>query len=67
MADIKKTYQWLDKAVPGNRIRALIMAAEEQVLNTRWIEVCVYHTRQDPRYRLCKDAAHNSWMQDGGR
>ena len=32
------------------------MAAKEQTLNTRSIEAKVYHTRQDPRCRLCKDA-----------
>ncbi len=32
---------------------ALIIAAQEQALNTRSIEA--YHTRQDPWCRLCKD------------
>lgn len=32
---------------------ALIM---EQTLNTRANEARIYHTRQDPRCRLCKDA-----------
>ena len=32
------------------------MAAQEQALNTRSIEARIYHSRQDPRCRLCKDA-----------
>ncbi|TWW59309.1 hypothetical protein D4764_06G0008390 [Takifugu flavidus] len=32
------------------------MAAQEQALRTRAIEARVYHTRQDPRCRLCGDA-----------
>ncbi|KAF7659584.1 hypothetical protein LDENG_00296340 [Lucifuga dentata] len=31
------------------------MAAQEQALSTRSIEAGVYHTRQDPQCRLCKD------------
>ena len=33
-----------------------IMAAQEQALKTRSIEAKIYHTRQDPRIRLCKEA-----------
>ncbi|KAF7648062.1 hypothetical protein LDENG_00162600 [Lucifuga dentata] len=32
------------------------MAAQEQALSTRSIEAGVYHSRQDPRCRQCKDA-----------
>ncbi|KAF7649100.1 hypothetical protein LDENG_00146690 [Lucifuga dentata] len=32
------------------------MAAQEQALSTRSIEAGVYHSRQDPWCRLCKDA-----------
>ena len=35
---------------------ALIMAAQEQALNIRSIDGRIYHTRQDPRCRLCKEA-----------
>ncbi|XP_055368950.1 uncharacterized protein LOC129604859 [Betta splendens] len=35
---------------------ALILAAQEQALSTRPIEARIYHTRQDPRCRLCKEA-----------
>ncbi|TWW67367.1 hypothetical protein D4764_02G0004080 [Takifugu flavidus] len=51
VADIKKTYQWLEKAGLKDGTEALLM--EEQTLNTRAIEAGVYHTRQDPRCRLC--------------
>lgn len=49
MADIRKSYQWLDKAD-----QHLIMAAPEQALR-RSIEAGIYHSRGDPRCRLCKD------------
>lgn len=31
------------------------MAAQEEALNTRSIEAWLYHTRQDPKCKLCKD------------
>lgn len=40
---------------------ALIMATQEQVKRTRSIEAGVYHTRQDPRSRLCKDGPHTRY------
>ena len=51
MADIRKTYQWLEKDGLKDSTETLIMAAEEQALNTRSMEAGVYHTRQDPRCR----------------
>ena len=57
MADIRKSYQWLEKAGLTDSTEALILAAQEQALGTRSIEAGVYHTRQDPRCRLCKDAS----------
>ena len=47
VADIRKTYQWLKKAGLRDSRETLIMAAQEEALNTRSIEV--YHTRQDLR------------------
>ncbi|XP_067939766.1 uncharacterized protein [Watersipora subatra] len=32
------------------------MAAQEQVHPTRQLQIKIHHTRDDPRYRLCKDA-----------
>ena len=55
VVDIKKTYQWLEKAGLKDSTEALIMAAQEQELSTRSVEAGIYHTRQDPRWRLCKD------------
>ncbi|TWW69252.1 hypothetical protein D4764_18G0000580 [Takifugu flavidus] len=49
VADIEKTYQWLEKAGLKDSTEALLMAAQEQALNTRSIEARVDHTRQDPR------------------
>ncbi|KAM9816571.1 carbohydrate sulfotransferase 6 isoform X4 [Syngnathus typhle] len=56
VAYVKKSYQWLEKARLKDSTEALIMAAQEQALNTRAIEAKIYHTRQDPRCRLCKEA-----------
>uniref|UniRef100_A0A087XGF1 Reverse transcriptase zinc-binding domain-containing protein n=2 Tax=Poecilia formosa TaxID=48698 RepID=A0A087XGF1_POEFO len=55
--DIRKSYQWLEKAGLKDSTEALILAAQEQALNTRAIEAQIYHTRQDPRCRLCKEAS----------
>ena len=57
VADIRKSYQWLEKAGLTDSTEALILAAQEQAPGTRWIEAGVYHTRQDIRCRLCKDAS----------
>ncbi|KAF7640632.1 hypothetical protein LDENG_00028300 [Lucifuga dentata] len=51
VADITKSYQWLEKAGLKDSTEALIMAAQEQALRTRSIEAGVYHSRQDPQYR----------------
>ncbi|XP_015259534.1 PREDICTED: protein NLRC3-like [Cyprinodon variegatus] len=48
VADIKKSYLWLEKAGLKDNTEALIMAAQVQALSTRSIEAGVYHTRQDP-------------------
>ena len=57
VADINKSYQWLERAGLKDSTEALIMAAQEKALNTRAIEAQIYHTRQDPRCRLCKESA----------
>ncbi|CAK6954711.1 zinc-binding domain-containing protein%2C partial [Scomber scombrus] len=56
VADIKKSYQWLEKTGLKDSTEELIVAAQEQALSTRSIKAGVYHTRQDPRCRLHKDA-----------
>ena len=38
VADIKESYQWLEKAGLKDSTQALIMAAQEQALSTRSIE-----------------------------
>ena len=57
VADMRKTYQWLHKINLKTNCEALIMAAQEQALNTRAIAAQVYNTGHDPRCRLCKE--HN--------
>ncbi|KAF7649568.1 hypothetical protein LDENG_00139440 [Lucifuga dentata] len=56
VADITKSYQWLEKTGLKDNTETLIMAAQEQALSTRFIEAGVYHSRQNPWCRLCKDA-----------
>ena len=55
VADLGKSYQWLEKAGLKDSTEALIMAAQEQALSTRSVEAGIYKTRQDPRCRLCKE------------
>ena len=52
MADSEKAHQWLKNAGLNDSTEALIMAAQQQALNTRLIEAGVNHTRQDPSYRF---------------
>lgn len=56
VTDIKKSYQLLEKSGLRDSSEAQI-AAQKQELSTRSTEVGIYHTRQDPRGKLCKDAA----------
>lgn len=51
---IKKSNQWLDKAVLKDSTEAQIMAAQEQAASTRSIEAMVYHTSQDPNAGCAK-------------
>lgn len=57
MADLERSYRWLEKAGLKISTEALIMAAQGQAQSTRSIEAGVYHTRQNPRCRLSKDAS----------
>ena len=57
MADIKKSYRWLEKAGLKDSTEALIVVAQEQALSTRAIEAGVYHIRQDPKSRLWKEGS----------
>lgn len=51
VADIEKSCQWLDKAGLKDRAELLIIA-----LTASLVKASVYHTRQNARCRLCKDA-----------
>ena len=53
VADMTKTYQWLTRSNIRPNTESLIMAAQEQALNTWAIACDIYHTAQDPRCRLC--------------
>ena len=55
VADMACTYQWLNKSNTRANTEALIMAAQEQALNTRAVAHEIYHTVQDPRCRLWKN------------
>lgn len=58
-----KSYQWLHIVQLIGSTEVLIMA-QEQALSTRPTKAGIYHTRQNPRCRLCKDADR---MQNAGR
>ena len=55
VADLTTSYQWITKSGFRDNTEALIMAAQEQALRTRYIEARLYGTRQDARCRLCKE------------
>ena len=57
VTDIAHTYQWLNKSNIKAITDALIMAAQDQVLNTRAVAHKIYHSVQDPGCRLCKQRA----------
>ncbi|XP_067949698.1 uncharacterized protein [Watersipora subatra] len=54
--DLHQTYMWLNKGNLTANTESLIMAAQKQVLPTRQLQTKIYHTRDYPRCRLCKDA-----------
>ena len=57
VADMTRTYQWLNKNNIRGNTEALILAAREQVLNTTAMAHKIYHTVQDSNRRLCKQHA----------
>ncbi|XP_067944992.1 uncharacterized protein [Watersipora subatra] len=46
---------WLNKGNLTANTESLVVAAQEQVLPTRQLQTKIYHTRNDPGCRLCKD------------
>ena len=54
VADMARTYQWLNKSDIRADTKALIMAAQEPAFNTRAVAHEINHNVQDPRSRLCK-------------
>ena len=59
VADVARIYQWLNKSNIRANIKALIMAAQEQVHNTRAVAHKIYHIVEDPRCRLWKQHAES--------
>ena len=53
VANMARTYQWLNKINIRANTEDLIMAAQEKALNTRAVAQKIYHTVQDSRCRLC--------------
>jgi hypothetical protein len=53
VAAMDKSFQWMMRSNLKANTEALIMAAQEQALNTRAITAKIYHTNQDPRCRMC--------------
>ncbi|XP_067950459.1 uncharacterized protein [Watersipora subatra] len=56
VGDFHQTYMWLNKGNLTANTESLIMTAHEQVLPTRQLQTKIYHTRDDPRCRLCNNA-----------
>ena len=54
VADMARTNQWLNKSNFKANAEALILAAQEQALNTRAVAQEIYHTVQNLSCRLCK-------------
>ena len=50
-------YQWFEKTELTDNTEALMLAVQKQALGTKSMEAGVYHTRQDPMGRLCKEAS----------
>ena len=48
VVEMARTYQWLNKSNIKANTSALIMAAQEQALNTRAVAHKIYHTVHDP-------------------
>ena len=57
VANMAHTYQWLNNSNIRANTKALIMAGQEQALNTRTVAREIYHAAQDRRCRLCKEHA----------
>ena len=57
VADMALIYQWLNKSNIRAKTETLIMAAQEQALNTRAVAHKIYHTVQDSKCRLYKQHA----------
>ncbi|XP_067939842.1 uncharacterized protein [Watersipora subatra] len=56
VGDLCQTYMWLNRGNLTTNKKSLIRAAQQQVLPTRQLQTKVYHTRDNPRCRLCKYA-----------
>jgi hypothetical protein len=53
VADMGLSYQWLNKCDIRSNTEALILAAQEQALNTKYMSKRIYHTTTDSRCRMC--------------
>ncbi|XP_067945173.1 uncharacterized protein [Watersipora subatra] len=56
VGDLYQTYMWLNKGNLTANTESVIITAQEPVLPTRQLQTKIYHTRDDPRCRLCKDS-----------
>ena len=57
VADMTRTYQWLNESDIRANTAALIMTAQEQAFSTRAVAHEINHTVQEPKCRLCKQHA----------
>lgn len=54
VADMTKSYQWLERAGLKNRTEILVTVVQQLVLSTRAIEAQIYHSRKYPRCSYAK-------------
>ncbi|XP_067930912.1 uncharacterized protein [Watersipora subatra] len=55
-SDLYQTFMWLNKGNLMTNTETLLMAAQKRVFLTKQVQTKIYHTRDDRRCRLCKDA-----------
>ena len=59
--DIKtnESFNWLCKGEIKRETESLILAAQEQALNTNSVKSSIYHLQENDKCRLCGDVADN--------
>ena len=65
-ADEEESNRWLKSAVLKSKTEGLIVAAQDQVLKTKYMQAKIINNGADPNYRICgrfkETVDHNIWM-----